>query len=238
MSTHTLHKPATEDRLWQYGAVAAEYYDVDRHPTCRNFRDATKAFLQASLDGSYVDGITLEVGAGQSLLAECANLHFKHIVLLDHSIEMLSYSRRFANVARLLVGDACNLPIADTSVSLIVASLGDPYNVEAFWYEVARCLRKGGQCLFTVPSYSWARSFRQSSKIERDDAAYFELRDGQRLYLPSFVRPPAEQENLIRQSGLEISKVSNLTANMIPPPLSKKIQNCESIVTGYVAVKR
>ncbi|KRR01651.1 class I SAM-dependent methyltransferase [Bradyrhizobium valentinum] len=241
MSIQTLRKLDAKGRLSQYAAVAAEYYDANRHPTCRNFRDASRLFLQTSLDCNYLDGLTLEVGAGQSLvaeLAECNYVHFERAVLLDRSIEMLSYSRKFAKIANLVVGDGRRLPFADSSISLIVAALGDPYNVEAFWREVSRCLDKGGRCLFTTPSYSWAQSFRLPSRTEREGAAYFELADGQQLYLPSFVRSPAQQEQIIQQAGLEISNVSNLTVDMIPLPLSRKIQNCDSVVTGYVAIKR
>jgi SAM-dependent methyltransferase len=236
-----LKRALREEFLSSYAAVASEYYDENCHPTCRNFRDASRAFVQASLDGHSLRGLTLEVGAGQSLLGELsefAGLRPERLLLLDSSIEMLSHSQRFEGMAHLVVSDACRLPFADKSISLIVAALADPFNVEAFWLEVARCLRIGGRCLFTTPSYEWASSFRLSSRNEQEGAAYFELKNGQRLYLPSIVKSPIEQEKMIHDVGLEVSKVSNLTVDMISGPHSKKIQDCESVVTGYIAVSR
>ncbi len=241
MAVEMLKRVATEKFLSPYAAVASEYYDENYHPTCHNFRDASRTFLRTSLGVHPVSGLTLEVGAGQSLLGELvefADLRFERLVLLDRSIEMLSHSQRFSAIAHLVVSDACQLPFKDRSISLIVAALADPYNVEAFWFEVARCLKKGGRCLFTIPSYEWASSFRRSSITEREDAAYFELRNGQRVYLPSIIKSRIDQESMIRGAGLEVSKVSNLAKDMISLPHSKKIQNCDSVVTGYIAVMR
>lgn len=236
-----LESPTAKDVLAPYATVAAEYYDESRHPTCRNFRDASRVFLETSLAAVALRGVTLEVGAGYSLLgelAETSRLEFEQLLLLDSSVEMLSYSRRFSSSAKIVVGDARELPFADATVSLLVASLADPYNVESFWREAARCLRKGGQCIFTTPSYDWATSFRPSSENERQDAAYFELRSGQRLYLPSVIKPEAEQRKMIFDAGMEVLEVTSLRTDVIPPPYSGKIFGCDSVVTGYIAVLR
>jgi SAM-dependent methyltransferase len=240
MLVDMLKRPTTE-LLSPYAAVAAEYYDEVFHPTCRNFRDASKMFVRASLGAHPLSGLTLEVGAGQSLLGELvdgASLEIERLLLLDRSIEMLSYSRRYAGFSDLVVSDVCQLPFREKSISLIVAALGDPYNVDAFWLEVARCLTTGGRCLFTTPSYEWASSFRPSSANERHGAAYFELKNGERLYLPSVVKPRVDQEAMIRKAGMEVLEVSNLRRDMISPPHSRKILNCENVVTGYVVAPR
>jgi hypothetical protein len=41
---------------------------------------------------------------------------------------------------------------------------------------------------------------------------------------------------MIHDAGLEVSKVSDLTIDMVLPPYSSKIRDCGSVVTGYAAM--
>lgn len=220
--------------LQSYNAVAAEYYDADRHPTCRNFRDASRAFIRDALVTLPKLEWALEVGAGDALLGELAPRVFSQLTLLDKSAEMISYSRKFEQFASLIVGDALALPFSDTTFSLIVASLADPFNEPQFWNEVQRTLKLNGYCIFTTPSHEWASSFRMRSPEEQKDAALFQLRDGAQIYLPSFVEREASQIKMMQSAGLRLIEMKNLGPAAIPGPHSSKILGYQNIITGYV----
>ncbi|WP_414645883.1 class I SAM-dependent methyltransferase [Bradyrhizobium sp. 26S5] len=217
-----------------YSSVAAEYYDAERHPTCRNFRDASRSLLRDALCIIPRSGSALEVGAGRALLGELAPKGFDRLILLDKSEEMISYSRGFNQIADLVVGDALSLPFEGNTFSLIVASLADPFNGPRFWNEVRRTLKLGAYCVFTTPSYEWASSFRMRSAYEQQGAAFFQTREGERIYLPSFVEPEASQRKMIESAGLHLLQITSIGTAAIPEPHSPKIRGCESVVSGYI----
>lgn len=224
-----------------YSAVAAEYYDANMHPTCQNFRDGSRSFLATSLVEIDRAGITLEVGAGNAMLGEFSEknrMQFEQMILLDSSSEMLAYSKQYKHTAQLIVGDALSLPFSAHSVSLMVASLADPFNVPSFWQEAHRSLKTGGHFIFTIPSYEWASSFRQISEYEFADTAYFQLRSGERIYLPSLVKPEAEQASMMSSFGFRVVKTSGVAVDAIPFPHSPKIFGFKNILTGYVVEAR
>ena len=221
-----------------YSVVAAEYYDAKRHPTCRNFRDASKIFLESILAGSDRGGVTVEVGAGDALvgeITEAGRMPFESLILLDSSSDMLAYSKRYRRMAKLIVGDARSLPFTSHEVSLIVASLTDPFNCPLFWEEARRSLKFGGRIVFTIPSHDWASSFRFTSEHECNDAALFQLASGEFAYVPSFIRSETEQISMLSSIGLRVLRVSHITADAIPLPHSAKIRGSKNIVTGYIA---
>lgn len=224
-----------------YSAVATEYYDAKIHPTCQNFRDGSRAFLATSLDKVDRAGITLEVGAGNALLGELSKgnrIQFEQMILLDSSREMLAYSKQYEHMAQLIVGDALSLPFSARSVSLMVASLADPFNIPLFWQEAHRSLKTGGRFIFTVPSYEWASSFRRISEHEFADTAFFQLRSGERIYLPSLVKPEAEQASMMSSFGFRVVKTSGIAVDAIPLPHSPKIMGFKNILTGYIVEAR
>lgn len=165
-----------------------------------------------------------DLGAGRTVLG--AYLHktrrphgLLHIV--DQSEAMLSWSRAIApppSVFYLL--DAEQLDTLGVRFDLIVASLGDPFNTIEMWRAVRRSLAPGGRFLFTTPSFAWAHSFRAANIDELPSAALFELADGSRHYVPSFVYPPEQQTEIIASAGLEVTGITDFTANelLIPPP--------------------
>jgi hypothetical protein len=220
--------------LNSYSRVASEYYDAELHPTCRNFRDASRFFLRAALLNLPRKGWAVEIGAGDSLAGELGQTTFEKLVLLDSSEEMLSYSKKFQDFASLVIGNALALPFSDSSISLIVASLADPFNVCEFWNEVYRTLKVGAHCIFTSPSHEWASSFRQNSTGEHEGAALFQLANGEHVYLPSLVQPQDSQIEMIRQAGLRLVAKKNITADAIPKPHSSKIAGCNVVVSGFV----
>jgi len=221
-------------KLDSYNSVASEYYDADAHPTCRNFRDASRFILREALLKLPREGWAVEVGAGDSLTGELGQGAFEKLILFDKSEAMLSHSRRFQSFADLVIGDALALPFSDRSISLIVASLADPFNVSQFWNEVHRTLKVGAYCIFTTPSHEWASSFRQKSTCEHEGAARFQLRSGEHVYLPSLVQPEGSQIEMIRRTGLSLITTNSITADAIPQPHSPKIKGCKVIVSGFV----
>ena len=124
----------TKVALANYGAVASEYYDSVRHPTCDNFRAASRQLLQHSLIGLTASSDWIcEVGPGRSLVAELLPA-YDRLILIDSVAPMLGYSREYhSRGAHLLLGEAGSLPLRTDSCDILVASLGDPYNESQFW---------------------------------------------------------------------------------------------------------
>jgi Methyltransferase domain len=205
----------------RYDMLAEEYYDMRRHPTCRNLRDVSFHILRRVLAERPVPALACEIGAGASLLAEfCLEAYGRAegVILTDASEAMLAYSRRFTPIgARLVVARAEALPFPDRSVALAVSVLGDSYNGPAFWSELARVLQYGAWGIFTVPSYEWAREFRATRQGEYTDWACFELRGGVEIYVPSFILREDEQRALIEEHRLCVREIIHAGIEIAPP---------------------
>jgi ubiquinone/menaquinone biosynthesis C-methylase UbiE len=191
-----------------FDAVAAEYYDATRHPTCANFRAASQILLTrwSSVFEGYPE--ICEVGAGKSLVAESLSTkqpRLENLMLTDESVTMLNYSKPFViRGARLNVARAENLPVRPRSIDVLVSCLGDPYNGFRFWREVARVLSPKGRVLFTSPSYEWALAYRGQSNNTVPGFAEFELVDGTRMELPSYILSQDQQIRLLRECGIAV----------------------------------
>lgn len=233
-------------RRGTYEDLGAEYYDPIRHPTCANFREASgrliAAWLRTLLPVS--DGWLCEVGPGMSLVADLLNHQdtaaLARLILVDSSPSMLRYARPWVPAgAHLLLGSAFMLPIASESVQLVVASLGDPYNTAPFWKEVCRVLRPGGSFVFTTPSCNWASRFREGQNVK---LAEFELSDGRRVEVPSWIYPRDEQVRMFEQYRLLLRQLDEVPISELKSePLSPKLLQLRgldaSVVTGYLLVK-
>lgn len=225
VSTARPSKSTGDARFGSYADLAAEYYDRIRHPTCANFREASAVFLTEELPAFSTDGLVAEIGAGQSLVAELLPglVGQRRLMLIDLSYEMLAHSKIWLSAGALgTIADAHQLPVRDDSFELVVVALGDPYNDQEFWYEVARVLRPGGLCLFTVPAYAWAEAFR--ANVSRLDLAEFMTADGQILVLPSFIVPPERQREMIENAGLAVLRQRTVTlGEIVLTPWSPKL---------------
>jgi hypothetical protein len=115
--------------------------------------------------------------------------------------------------------------------------LGDPYNERSFWVETQRLLKRNGYCLFTTPSYDWAKLFRVDNDLQ---AAEFLIGDGELVEVPSFIYCVERQIELIRIAGLETTETARFTVSDLTAPVSPKLlvaSKDTAIVEGYVVKK-
>lgn len=226
-----------------YDSVASEYYDSTRHPTCANFSELSKTFIESRIPRYIaINQKILEVGCGRSTAApilETLNISVAQLTLLDQSKRMLEYSDKWrSRGAQFLMRDVRATALPEDTFQMIVSSLGDPYDDAAFWKEVSRLLLRNGVCLFTTPAWEWASCFRSAS--ERD-VAEFLLQGGRVVRVPSIVRPPREQISLIEENGLRVVEQSILTLKDLHGPISNKLLISRDlnfpVVRGFVITK-
>ena len=202
-----------------YEALAEEYYDSVSHPTCHNFNYLSRSILRDWIFSSKFSDV-LEVGAGDSAAAEALHslgIDLKNLEIQDGSVGMLAHSEKWIPLGtKLTISDATDIKRADSSVSLIVSSLGDPYNVPPFWEEATRVLRPGGIMIFTMPSFEWSSRFRKEEPNRTQCFADFLLRDGRHISVPSFIRDLPSQIRLMQSTGLVVRNFTSLGIDSLP----------------------
>lgn len=215
-----------------YSTIAPEYYNELAHPTCSNFRFLSEQFLGTSLLSAWSESppcdAILEVGAGRSLVApllDRISVSTSGLTLQDISEAMLEHSREWFPNAQYLISDARRVPLPNASQSLIVSSLGDPYNDEAFLSEVRRLLRPGGHFMITAPSEAWASAFRSN---EHSRAAEFVLLDGRSHYVPSITWDPVDYIRAAETRGFKLREFKAFQSSDIQGFVSPKLR-----VGGY-----
>lgn len=227
-----------------YELVAQEYYDPERHPTCANFREASRLLFRRWLSLVPNQKLICEVGAGKSLLAEILTEALRSLdtlTLVDESPSMLGYSRALKEFGvKLDLASVFALPYDSKSFDVVASCLGDPYNSISFWGEVRRVLKPGGICLFTTPSWEWAQAFREITDTNSMHSSAFELSDGSQISLPSHIYPQHDQIRLIEWANLSVSEISqvlirDLSGQKFSPKLVLRRGADASVVTGYVA---
>ncbi|MCA1288170.1 class I SAM-dependent methyltransferase [Salipiger bermudensis] len=225
-----------------YEELAGEYYDTSRHPTCRDLRKLSLSLIAPILDiGIPGRGNLLEVGSGRTILAPAAAAAgaLSRTFITDSSPTMLTYSRRWLDHGATIFecrADATNMP--DESVSLMLASLGDPYNTLQFWQEAARILRPDGCVIFTTPSYQWSKKFRIGSD---SSVAEFLNERGETVHVPSLVYDSFEQSQLVAEAGMEIVDSSSVGLNVLGANVAPKLQGItefEPAVVAYIVQRR
>ena len=105
-----------------YDSVAGEYYDERLHPTCADFRSASRIYLARLFDELKPTGRIADIGCGRSLVAEFQQ---QNLVLIDESSEMLRQNVPFLESRCINVERE---PIGASEFDWIFAVLGDPYN--------------------------------------------------------------------------------------------------------------
>jgi SAM-dependent methyltransferase len=203
--------------LSSYDSVASEYYDAKLHPTCADFRVASGNCLRRVFASEKPRGRLADIGCGLSLVNELVS---DNLVLIDKSEEMLAQNIGPAE-KRLIDVEAENF--GNLEFDWIFAILADPYNTPAAWKNIGAALKKGGECLFVVPSYRWTKVFRSRVADERDGFARFVRSDSSIVYLSSIVRPHEMQASLITSAGLHLTSVSHVTMSDMPYIQSPKV---------------
>jgi ubiquinone/menaquinone biosynthesis C-methylase UbiE len=208
-----------------YEAIAEEYYDADRHPTCRNFSDLSHRFLLERIEKlAHSTKFALEIGAGKSIVAPTfvkLKTPLSRVTILDQSASILKHSNKWISAGAISkIADARRTELPGNYFDLIVSSLGDPYDCEDFWREVRRIIVDRGIFLFTTPSFEWSSKFRSAVELNK---AEFVLRDGEAVSVPSFTRPLIEHRNVIREYGFEIVEEVLPSIGDISGPVSPKL---------------
>lgn len=217
------------------------------HPTCANFRSASKLVLEHFIRAAKSsDRWVCEVGAGRSLVAEILlqlGRGLDKLLITDSSLDMLSYSAPFAEQGALLIRSTAELlPFYPSNIACFVASLGDPYNTLEVWKHLYHLLPIGGRVCFTTPAWEWASAFRPLDETPSLDSAEFTLADGTTARLPSIILHPLEQEQLIKLSGFRLLSIEHVTSAeindcVLSPKLLVGGYDGGRIVTGYIAEK-
>jgi ubiquinone/menaquinone biosynthesis C-methylase UbiE len=230
-----------------YDVLAGEYYDSNAHPTCHNLNRLSRAYLARWIPEHFRCRDILEVGAGNSVVASILHergLPLTGLELQDASESMLAHSRRWHTLgASTIISDARSISRTDATVSLLVASLGDPYNVSAYWAEAARVVRPGGRALFTMPSFQWAARFRALQEGDSLQVAKFVLRDGRIVDVPSYIYPLTEQVRMIEAAGFMLVQFDSLGVDALSgedyrsPKVDVFGPDVSSLVWGFVAVR-
>jgi SAM-dependent methyltransferase len=219
-----------------YSAVAAEYYDAVLHPTCADFREACRLFLQQLVAEERPQGRIADIGCGLSLIAELGLLD---VVLVDSSKEMLSLN---SNGCEKRCIDVEAGAFGDSEFAWLFAVLADPYNSAAAWRNIRYALCDGGECVFIVPSDVWVRKFRENALNEREGFAHFVLANKSSVFLPSKVYSVEQQEHLIRDSGLTLRKFEQFFVRDLPRVSSQKVSHFLSpndpIIDVYRSIKK
>ncbi len=229
-----------------YSKVGQEYYDAERHPTCAAFGEASFALLKQSVPPEFGSSgqIISDIGAGQSVVAQLLGNRIdrvKALYLIDNSPEMLGYSKKlhFSNVVRCITS-ASEIDSLGVHFDFVVGGLGDPYNDVGFWKAVSRSLCDDGVCFYTTPSFEWASTYRSTNLSETPDSALFELRDGQRVHLPSFIFNESEQTKLMNSFGLAVQHIEHFKVSSLSS-VPKKLTHLHTdtpVVTLYKVSKK
>jgi SAM-dependent methyltransferase len=228
-----------------FDGLASEYYNPLLHPTCENFRAASRLLIQEWLSGRSL-GPAVEVGCGASLLAEILTERRQSlapITLTDISPLMLAYSDRYEKAgAQIVVAASDDLPLPSGSQQSLVSCLGDPYNDLEFWNEAARVLKVGGQVFFTTPSFEWSKGFRALLPPTLQSKAEFVTAEGHRIWIPSRIIPEEAQKLLVERAGFKLLELRRVCLKSIPQPISSKLaflgDSDVPIVTGFFAERQ
>lgn len=199
-----------------YEVIAREYYDQAKHPTCAAFRAASLSLFQRCLQpGVIAERDVVEVGCGRSIFCDVEVEHWKSLTVIDESASMLEHSRKCLSPdVQFVVGNARQVFVPDSSVDVLISSLGDPYNDDLFWFEAYRVLRKGGLLFFSTPSIEWAASYRPVAN-DPLHSALFQLSNGELVATPSFIQSRDQQRSLITSASLQVLAIEELRLSQL-----------------------
>lgn len=219
--------------LESYGKVAAEYYDEGLHPTCADFRTASRVLLTRIFETVRPSGPIADIGCGRSVVAEFTT---GNLVLVDQSSEMLSQN---AENFEYRVCDVEAEPFGRSEFDWVFAILGDPFNSLPTWRHIRQAMKPRASCVFVVPSYVWSEKFRARHPAERPGYARFVMASGEPVYLRSSILSQEEQSALIEHAGLSVADIGHVLAGEMPIVRSSKIgdylEPSDAVLDVYMA---
>ena len=224
-----------------YENIAAEYYDLNRHPTCANFRELSAKFLAAKLNALPILASVLEVGAGSSLAAELlpSDYDLRRLTISDHSPAMLKHSEKWTEFgASLLLTDAEQLMNIPEKFDGIVASLADPYNTPKFWSGAFSALKENSFLFCTMPSYQWATSFRLKTGVNTQSAEFSTMHG--LVVVPSLIPRLEKQVAMIENAGFFLKEFQSFGLDSIDGAsvISQKLKTLDNqnlpLLWGFV----
>jgi SAM-dependent methyltransferase len=228
-------KSSGTPRVGSYDEVASEYYDRSLHPTCADFRAASRIALRRHFGATATQGKVADLGCGLSLVSEFVS---KDLVLVDGSPGMLAQNLGHAEQRLVNVEEDC---FAQSEFDWVFAILADPFNSMLAWKNINAALKAGGRCLFVVPSYLWTSKFRNSASDEQPGLAHFVKADNSSVFLPSLVYEEAEQAALVEAAGLQVIDTGHVfvreLAHVNSPKVSQYLSADDAILDVYVVEK-
>lgn len=219
-----------------YEAVAEEYYDQSLHPTCADFRSASRFALARMFKKQDPEGRIADIGCGLSLVREFTDE--QQLVLVDASATMLA--KNTLPVEKRLV-DVQTEQFGVLEFDWVFAVLADPFNTKSAWLNISAALKPAGKCFFITPSNVWVRKFREISKEEKGSFARFVKGDSSEVFLPSFVYPVDSQITLMQSAGFEVVEYVGVTCADVrgirSPKILQYLSDADPILDTYLAQK-
>lgn len=229
------YESSVTPRATSYDVLAREYYDEIRHPTCADFRSASRIYLTELFSSKRPRGRIADIGCGRSLLAEFDK---RNVVLIDSSSDMLA-ANSGTNEKYLIDVEAESF--GNSEFDWVFAILGDPFNSLETWKHIRHALKPAGNCVFMVPSFGWASAFRSNDIHEKEGFAAFAIADGTEVYVRSTILSVDQQKEVIREAGLTPVRVDHVNVSALGNVRSAKISNVlsreEAILDIYCAAR-
>jgi SAM-dependent methyltransferase len=220
--------------------LAKEFYDPALHPTTANFRALSLDLLGQALPHLCARSTVIEIGAARSIFLDIPSIRPVElpVICLDHSTHMIRHSRQ-PNQGNLIlaIGDAEALPIQASTVDVLVASLGAPYNTLEFWREARRVLKPDARLYFTTPSFEWASVMRPTTAgTGLTESASYSVRNST-IELLSITYAEEEQIALLAVAGITVVRVLRAPLSWIKQQdrasAVTMLDENSTVVTGY-----
>lgn len=165
--------------------------------------------------------VFVDLAAGTGDIAGALTQHYKKIVLVDPSENMLEVAeKRLGKSCRYIIAAGENLPFHDNSVDVLTISFGirNTTDIKQTLQEITRILKPGGSlfCLEFSTPHPWLSPFYNAWSrlvIPRLGAAVAGHPDAYKYLIESIREFPAQQEmcEILRASGLDNVSYTNLT---------------------------
>jgi 2-polyprenyl-3-methyl-5-hydroxy-6-metoxy-1,4-benzoquinol methylase len=155
---------SADSRAFFYDRIADRFDGLD-HPA--DVRRRLRLVFEECLAPTALAGKrTLDAGCGYGLFSAAAAQRDAVVISLDIGARLVARAVARAG-SRGLVGDACQLPVRDESVDVVVSSEMVEHTAapERAVAELARVLRPDGWLILTTPNRAWRAPVRAASRL-------------------------------------------------------------------------